>query len=134
MYVAIRDNSVIGYSKNLKEFSEKYPNEDMIDAEFVIGEDSEEPLYDPIREYTTWEPQFNDGVWKQVWSVNNLLPEQITKNINQKNDAAISSRARCYRLESDPLFFKFQRGEASEEEWISKIEEIKQRYPKIPLE
>jgi hypothetical protein len=37
----------------------------------------------------------------------------------------------AYREESDPLFFKWQRGEATKEEWQTKIVEIKNRYPKL---
>ena len=39
-------------------------------------------------------------------------------------------RAAAYREEADPLFFKFQRGEATREEWLASIEAIKARYPK----
>lgn len=36
----------------------------------------------------------------------------------------------AFQAESDPLFFKWQRGEATEQEWLDKIQEIKERYPK----
>lgn len=39
-------------------------------------------------------------------------------------------RAVAYAAESDPLFFKAQRGEATMEEWKAKVAEIKARYPK----
>lgn len=35
-----------------------------------------------------------------------------------------------YSRESDPLFFKAQRGEVPMQEWLDKIEEIKKRHPK----
>jgi hypothetical protein len=38
-------------------------------------------------------------------------------------------RKAAYREESDPLFFKWQRGEATEADWLAKIAEIKARYP-----
>jgi hypothetical protein len=38
-------------------------------------------------------------------------------------------RKAAYIAESDPLFFKYQRDEATKEEWLAKIEEIKARYP-----
>ena len=38
-------------------------------------------------------------------------------------------RAVAYKNEADPIFFKAQRGEATEQEWLDKIEEIKLRYP-----
>lgn len=39
-----------------------------------------------------------------------------------------SRRAKAYRDESDPLFFKWQRGEATEQQWLDKIAEIKARW------
>jgi hypothetical protein len=38
-------------------------------------------------------------------------------------------RKAAYREESDPLFFKWQRGEATEQEWIAAVNAIKARYP-----
>jgi hypothetical protein len=39
-------------------------------------------------------------------------------------------RHAAYVAESDPIFFKYQREEATKEEWLAKVEEIKARYPK----
>ena len=41
-----------------------------------------------------------------------------------------NNRRNAYRNESDPIYLKWQRGEASEQEWLDKIEEIKERFPK----
>lgn len=38
-------------------------------------------------------------------------------------------RAAAYVAEADPLFFKAQRGDATQQEWLDKIAEIKARYP-----
>lgn len=44
--------------------------------------------------------------------------------------AAVSQARRIgYMTEADPLYFKAQRGEATMEEWLAKVEEIKVRYP-----
>jgi hypothetical protein len=40
-----------------------------------------------------------------------------------------ASRQRAYEKESDPLFFKWQRGESTKDEWLQKVEEIKARFP-----
>jgi hypothetical protein len=40
-------------------------------------------------------------------------------------------RRQAYQLEADPLFFKAQRGEATEQEWLDKIAEIRARYPEL---
>jgi len=48
----------------------------------------------------------------------------------EPNRIAEQNRLAAYRNESDPLFFKSQRGEATIEEWKAKIADIKKRYPK----
>ena len=71
------------------------------------------------------------------------LDQQQTKPTEEEIDAevirleslepiniAMTNRLNAYRNESDPLFFKAQRGEITMQEWLSKIQEIKERYPK----
>lgn len=38
-------------------------------------------------------------------------------------------RQQSYALESDPIFFKWQRGEATEQEWLDVIQAIRDRFP-----
>lgn len=38
-------------------------------------------------------------------------------------------RGKAYRDESDPLYFKSQRGEATHQEWLDKVAEIQARWP-----
>ena len=40
-----------------------------------------------------------------------------------------AARQAAYQLEADPLFFKWQRGSATEAEWLDMIADIKLRYP-----
>ena len=77
------------------------------------------PEVDYTKVLTEGAPVF-DGMWKQTWVV--------TDNPNA-SQVAEKLRAKAYRAESDPLFFKFQRGEATKEEWLAKVSEIKSRYP-----
>jgi len=46
-----------------------------------------------------------------------------------KNATAKANREQAYKTESDPLFFKWKRGEITEQEYLSKVEEIRARYP-----
>jgi len=39
------------------------------------------------------------------------------------------NRQAAYTTEADPLFFKWQAGEATEAEWLAKREEIRNRFP-----
>jgi hypothetical protein len=54
-------------------------------------------------------------------------PEPEPPNPEPLSDEVL--RKIAYRNESDPLFFKAQRGEATMDEWKTKVEEIKSRYP-----
>jgi len=69
-----------------------------------------------------------------------LTPEEIAQAQAQAEQAALAEaqwkidnasqlRQQAYIDEADPLFFKAQRGEATMEEWMAKVEEIKQRFP-----
>ena len=40
-----------------------------------------------------------------------------------------AARAAAYNVESDPLFFKWQRGEGTQQEWLDAVESIRDRYP-----
>jgi len=67
-------------------------------------------------------PKLVNGLWKQTWTIEPCSIEQVKK-------IADMLRQEAYQKESDPLFFKWQRGEASEQEWAAKVDEIKQRFP-----
>lgn len=47
------------------------------------------------------------------------------------NQQADYNRHNAYVAESDPLFFKAQRGEGTMADWEAKVAEIKARYPKV---
>ena len=70
--------------------------------------------------------QLDDNSWVQAWSVRPMT-EQELQQLSQKKD---KERRLAYQQEADPLFFKWQRGEGTQEAWLAKVEEIKARYPK----
>ena len=47
----------------------------------------------------------------------------------QAQAEADALRHAAYVTESDPLFFQYQAGEITEQEWLDKRAEIKSRYP-----
>jgi hypothetical protein len=70
-----------------------------------------------------------------------LTPEEIAQTQAQAEQAAEAQaqweldnadqlRQAAYATESDPLFFKWQAGEATEAQWKAKRDEIRARYPK----
>ena len=87
------------------------------DAEFSI-------VGSGIGGVVTWiKPSQAPVTEEQIFSEYNRLVSEEPMKIAKEN------RSSAYRAESDPLFFKLQRGEATEAEWLSKVEEIKQRFP-----
>lgn len=53
--------------------------------------------------------------------------------VSLANEAARRSRLAAFRDEADPLFFGWQRGENTEQAWLDKCEEIRQRFPYTSL-
>ena len=48
----------------------------------------------------------------------------------QQQRAAIETQRRnAYTQETDPLFFSYQRGEVTEQEWLDAVQAIKDRFP-----
>jgi hypothetical protein len=57
-----------------------------------------------------------DAAWPAVQR------EQQTKIVESQRKAA-------YTIESDPVFFQWQRGDATEQEWLDAVEAVKAKYP-----
>lgn len=70
-----------------------------------------------------------DQRWTQVWSVRDKTAEELQAEAAARSAQVEAQRSEAYRNESDPLFFKSQRGEATHQEWLDKVAEIKARYP-----
>lgn len=49
--------------------------------------------------------------------------------LNTKMERLKLFRAAAFAAEADPLFFKWQRGEATESDWKVKVAEIRARFP-----
>jgi hypothetical protein len=71
-----------------------------------------------------WE---NEGYWLGwITDPEPILPTK-EELLAQEVEAARQTRAEAYRFESDPLFFKWQRGEVEKQAWLDKVAEIKAR-------
>jgi hypothetical protein len=69
--------------------------------------------------------QLADGTWVQAWHVRPMTEQELEQLAQEKDE----QRRYAYQTEADPLFFKWQRGEATQQEWLDKVSEIKQQYP-----
>ena len=57
-------------------------------------------------------------------------PEVQTARANEQAEA---QRAAAYKVEADPLFFYWQAGEGTEEAWLAKRAEIRDRHPYVEV-
>ena len=66
-----------------------------------------------------------------VWTIENkdLYDSVIAMQKLEFNNTQKKNREAAYKAESDPINFMMQRGEATQEEWLAKIDQIKKRYP-----
>lgn len=57
--------------------------------------------------------------------------ESLWAEVEYERDLKIAqnNRRAAYADYSDPLYFSFQRGESTKEEWLAAVNEIKARYP-----
>lgn len=61
-------------------------------------------------------------------------PEETAVRAAADHEAALEDRDRALRAalaeEADPLFFRWQRDEATKEEWLAAVATVKTRFPK----
>lgn len=68
-------------------------------------------------------------IWETTWMIRDKTAEELQADSVARTAMVEAQRAEAYRTESDPLFFKAQRGEATQQQWLDKVSEIKARYP-----
>jgi hypothetical protein len=118
-----RDNPQVSFPKNI-------PDDTLAEYSVYPLTLTDQPTYDQathrIEEGT---PVLVDSAWTQAWNVIALTAEEIAQKQADHAAQVETQRAEAYRNESDPVFFKSQRGEATHQEWLDKVAEIKARYP-----
>jgi len=86
-----------------------------------------------------WKNIDNDMTYDNVISIKDNVKkpskkdfEAKLKEITENYELLIVDQKRqsAYQAESDSLFFKYQAGEATEQDWLDKRNEIKARFPK----
>lgn len=105
------------------------PSKEVLEAWSVYDVAAAQPQYDQathrVEEAT---PTLVDGAWTQTWNIILLTEEELAQREAKRLARVEGERAYAYRNESDPLFFKAQRGEATMQEWLDKVAEIKARF------
>ena len=104
-----------------------------------IGSDpreGSEPVEDMTVEFLAAHRRTAKGKWVARAAVKpkEPSPEALAETQEAAYQAALADRDRALRealaAEADPLFFRWQREEASKEDWLAVVAEVKARYPK----
>lgn len=106
------------YNGNVMAFKFQSTNCEVVEAE-VDAEYINQPIF---TEHQI--PQFyldNGIVKKRTDDEIKAMPEYVEYQKRQ--------RAEAYKNEADPIFFKYQRGEATQQEWQDKIQAIRDKFP-----
>jgi len=91
---------------------------------------SNPPAFDHLTErLVELAPLYDGASWVQQWAVEQKSQIEIDAEAAQQAEQQAEARRQAYIAESDPVFFKWQRGEATQQEWLDKVAEIKTRYP-----
>lgn len=120
-----KDNPTTSFPKRPSD--ERLKDWDMYSVARVDRPDVD-PLTHDIRELT---PELIDGQWTQVWAVQEATPEEVAQRKAEKNAEIKGNREREYQAYSDPLFFKWQRGEGTQEEWLAAVQHVRELLPYV---
>jgi len=97
-------------------------------ADFGVHEyrQQERPLIDPSLQRLVYSGFAQiEGAWLRVWSVLDLADEEKAAYAAARD----TERRAAYAEHADPVFFKWQRGEASEGDWLAAVAMVKEWYP-----
>jgi hypothetical protein len=83
-------------------------------------------MFAPVQE---WRLREIAVVAPDVGASGEVVDAESVPTKEQQQAELKAARQAAYQLEADPLFFKYQRGSATEAEWLDMIADIKLRYP-----
>ena len=111
-----RDNPQTSFPKDI-------PAEILASYDVYPVKRTPQPEYNALTELVRLrDPVQINGEWVQHW-------ETVERPVSQQIENLQAARAEAYTEKADPLFFKWQRGEIAEQEWLDMIEKIRARYP-----
>jgi hypothetical protein len=104
-----------------------------------IGSDpreGSEPVEDLTVEFLAAHRRTSRGKWvaRNPVEVVAPSPEEVAQQREAEYQSALAARDEALRsalaAEADPVFFRWQRGEVSKDDWLAAVAEVKDRFPK----
>ena len=96
-------------------------------ADFGVYEYAQQdrPLIDPNLQRLVYSGFAQiEGAWLRVWSVLDLTDEEKAAYAAARD----TERRAAYAEHADPVFFKWQRGEAFKDDWLAAVAMVKEWY------
>jgi hypothetical protein len=84
-------------------------------GEPITAEEYEEAL--------TWYSTGDAPTWQELKAAEPAIEAEVARK------AVEDQRRAAYQTESDPLFFGWQRGDNTEQEWLDAVQAVKDAYP-----
>lgn len=137
MQALIKNNSVVAYPYSLEQlkldnlntsFPATMPEKQLAEWGVFTVIATEKPNALPTTKIQEGKPVLIGNSWRQVWDVIFLTQSEVEAKTAEAQEITKAQRAEAYRTESDPLFFKWQAGESTQEIWLKKREEIRAKF------
>ena len=96
-------------------------------ADFGVYEYAQQdrPLIDPSLQVAVYGGFAEiDGEWLLTWTVRDLTDEEKAAYAAARG----TERRAAYAEHADPVFFKWQRGEATQDDWLAAVAMVKEWY------
>ena len=136
MHAQVADNQIVEYP--IYSLHARLPNvslpsdltdDALLPEGFAYVRPSNIPTYDATtHDLVEAPPVLIDGHWYRQYQVVDLPPEDVEARQLAAAEAVNAQRRNAYQTESDPVFFKWQRGEATKEDWLAKVQDIRERF------
>lgn len=137
MYAKIINNEIVQYPYSIQDlrndnpdvlFPHTYPYEILEQFNCYRVLETAKPTYDITKNIIEGTPVFDGNVCHKTWTEIDASQEEIEARQAKIVEDLKQRKANAYREESDPIFFQWQRGEATQQQWLDKVAEIKARY------
>ncbi len=137
MQALIKNKSVVAYPYSLEQlkldnlntsFPATMPEKQLAEWGVFTVIATEKPNALPTTKIEEGKPVLIGNSWRQVWDVIFLTQSEVEAKAAEAQEIIKAQRAEAYRTESDPLFFKWQAGESTQEIWLKKREEIRAKF------
>lgn len=128
MYVKVLDNDITEYSLEqlrrdnpLVSFADVVSQQVLLEYGVYPAVSTSAPVVPATQVAEPAGFEYLNGTYTQTWRIRDMDVQELAQYALERK----MLRAEAYREYADPLFFKYQRGEATQQEWLDKVAEIK---------